>query len=104
MLDKKSDNSKGFAYHIKFEHNLWNYLFYIAYVQNKEKTEYTGMESYVANQIEKGEVDWFPLDRNSDFEGERSAESEGMIFNRIYQEKLVNLKESVTTLIYFKNT
>lgn len=98
-LDKKSDNDKGFEYHIKFEHNLWNYLFYVAYVQNKDHTEYTGMESYVANQIENEEIDWFPIERNADFEGERNAESENMIFSRIYQEKLVGLKETVNHTI-----
>lgn len=62
-LDRKSDSNKGYAYHVKYEHNLWHYLFFVAYVRDKEETELTGMESYVADQIEKEEVDWFPIER-----------------------------------------
>jgi len=39
---------------------MWNYLFYIAYVREKESTEYTGIESYVADQLERNEIQWFP--------------------------------------------
>lgn len=42
---------------------MWNYLFYIAYVREKEPTEYTGIESYVADQLERNEIQWFPYYR-----------------------------------------
>ena len=32
---------------------MWKYLYFIAYIREKEETEYTGIESYVANQLEK---------------------------------------------------
>lgn len=31
-LDKSSDSDKGFAFHIKYEHHMWNYVFYFAYL------------------------------------------------------------------------
>ncbi len=31
---------------------MWNYVFYLAYLNDKEKTEYTGIESYVSHKIE----------------------------------------------------
>jgi len=41
---------------------MWNYLFYMSYVQDKLSTEYTGIESYVAEKIDKDEnsIEWFP--------------------------------------------
>lgn len=39
---------------------MWNYLFYIAYLNDKKKTEYTGIESYVSEKLEKDEISWFP--------------------------------------------
>lgn len=39
---------------------MWNYLFYIAYLNDKETTEFTGIESYVAEKIKKEEISWFP--------------------------------------------
>lgn len=43
------------------DHYMWNYLFYIAYLLEKDVTEYTGIESYVADKIDKGEISWFPI-------------------------------------------
>ena len=42
---------------------MWNYLFYIAYVREKEPTEYTGIESYVADQLARKEILWFPFNK-----------------------------------------
>ena len=39
---------------------MWNYLFYIAYLKDKDPTEYTGIESYVADKVDKDEIGWFP--------------------------------------------
>lgn len=60
-LDKRVDHRQGFLYHVKIEHNLWNYIFFISYLKNKEKTEYTGFESYIANKLETNDITWFPL-------------------------------------------
>jgi hypothetical protein len=32
-LDKSSESDKGFKYHIKIEHYMWDYLFYRAYIE-----------------------------------------------------------------------
>jgi inositol 1,4,5-triphosphate receptor type 3 len=41
----------SFEEHIKLEHNIWNYLYFIVLVREKNKTDYTGPESYVALMI-----------------------------------------------------
>lgn len=77
ILDKKTGEKKGFIYHIQLEHNLWDYIFYILYLKHKEKTEYSGFESYVALKLDNEDISWFPLnkalslgDKNIDNEGE----------------------------------
>lgn len=35
-------------------------MFYIAYIKEKDKTEHTGLESYIAEQLENEEISWFP--------------------------------------------
>ncbi len=60
-MDKKGDNNKGFSYHVRAEHNMWNYFFFISYLKFKEKTEYSGFESYVAQKLEADDISWFPL-------------------------------------------
>ena len=42
---------------------MWNYLYYIAYFQDKEETEYTGIESYVALKLKNFDFSWFPFQR-----------------------------------------
>ena len=38
----------GFKRHITEDHNMWNYLFMLVHLREKESTEYNGWEQYVA--------------------------------------------------------
>jgi inositol 1,4,5-triphosphate receptor type 1/inositol 1,4,5-triphosphate receptor type 3 len=40
---------------------MWNYIFYIAYLRDKEVTEYGGIESYVSDKIKNQDHSWFPI-------------------------------------------
>jgi inositol 1,4,5-triphosphate receptor type 1 len=37
----------SFEEHVKCEHNMWHYLYFIVLVKVKDPTEFTGPESYV---------------------------------------------------------
>jgi len=41
----------SFEEHIKSEHSMWHYLYFLVLVKVKDPTEYTGPESYVAQMI-----------------------------------------------------
>lgn len=43
--DKFDNKTVSFEEHIKFEHNMWNYLCFIVLVRVKNKADYTGPES-----------------------------------------------------------
>ena len=47
VIEKITGQKMGFEMHLLLDHNFWNYLFFIAYIQNKKQTEHTGTESYV---------------------------------------------------------
>lgn len=53
----------GFENHFKHDHNLWDYLFYIAYLNCKgmkwDNTLTTG-ERYVVDKLDKGDNTWLP--------------------------------------------
>ena len=51
---------KGFLDHIENDHNEWNYIMFIAYLKGKESVEYSGIESYVRDMINKNELVWIP--------------------------------------------
>lgn len=52
-LDRSAFDNKtvSFEEHIRCEHNMWHYLYFIVLVRVKNPTEYTGPESYVASMI-----------------------------------------------------
>ncbi|XP_076859966.1 inositol 1,4,5-trisphosphate-gated calcium channel ITPR3 [Brachyhypopomus gauderio] len=58
--DKFDNKTVSFEEHINMEHNIWNYLYFIVLVREKNKTDYTGPESYVAHMIKNKNLDWFP--------------------------------------------
>ena len=81
MDRSKFDNKTvSFEEHIKHEHNMWHYLYFITLIKQKDKTEFTGPESYVYSCIEANNLDWFPRMRamslDERLEKEKNKESE----------------------------
>jgi hypothetical protein len=48
-LDRSKFDNKtvSFDEHIKLEHNMWHYLYFLILIKVKDKTEFTGPESFV---------------------------------------------------------
>ncbi|XP_075250121.1 inositol 1,4,5-trisphosphate receptor-like isoform X7 [Convolutriloba macropyga] len=61
-LDRGNFDNKSVSFeeHIKFEHNMWHYLYFIVLIKVKDPTEFTGPESYVYSLIKDRNLDWFP--------------------------------------------
>lgn len=52
-----------FETHIKEQHNMWAYLYFIKDIIDKEITEITSLERFVRNKVLAGEHDWIPTNR-----------------------------------------
>lgn len=50
--------------HIFVEHNLHAYLAFIIYVENKQKSECTGIEKWVKDNRDDGTISFFPINRS----------------------------------------
>ena len=59
-FDKTRD---GYDKHVKVDHNIWNYVYYLYYLKKMDKTEYTGLDTYVNSMIEKDDHFWIPLEQ-----------------------------------------
>jgi len=62
-LDRPDDDSSGeFERHIQFDHNLWNYVYYMVYLDTKDSSDYDGVESFIAQSIDDpdGDISWVP--------------------------------------------
>ena len=46
-----------FEHHVKREHNMWNYLYFMVLLKTKDPTEFTGSECYVAKALKVRETD-----------------------------------------------
>ena len=49
-----------FSEHIKQEHNISDYILYIAHLYQKDETEHNGLESYVFELAQQEVTSWLP--------------------------------------------
>lgn len=61
-LDK--DTSEGFNYHLEFDHCVWNYVYFIIHLKQKDSSDFNGTESQIYEQLEKEEMGWFPTNKS----------------------------------------
>uniref|UniRef100_A0A665X7W7 Inositol 1,4,5-trisphosphate receptor n=1 Tax=Echeneis naucrates TaxID=173247 RepID=A0A665X7W7_ECHNA len=91
--DKFDNKTVSFEEHIKSEHNLWHYLYFLVLVRVKDPTEYTGPESYVAQMIAEKNLEWFPRMRAMSLVSSEGDNEQNEM--RCLQEKL----DSTVTLV-----
>lgn len=53
-----------FEKHRNNEHNLWNYIKFIIFMEDKSKKDCNGVESELLEKIKKGDFSWIPLHRS----------------------------------------
>ena len=58
----------GFNAHVRQTHNMWQYLYFMVYLDQKCNDEYTGQESYVASKLDRDDVSFFPLHKSMELE------------------------------------
>jgi len=68
-------NALGFDYHIKHDHNMWNYLYFIVKVMQTEPEYFTTMELFVHEKVKASDISWFPLHRALVLEMQKANES-----------------------------
>lgn len=53
---------RPFDFHLKFEHNVWDYVNFLAYLTDTLKTDFTGNEYHLQTKYDKRSTDWLPID------------------------------------------
>jgi hypothetical protein len=53
----------SFREHVKSEHNMWQYLYFLHHLRRKQESEYNGQESFVHEKIKSGSLHFFPNKR-----------------------------------------
>jgi len=78
------ERTDNFERHISKEHNMWKYLAYLVYLQEKSKlymTDFTDIEDYVLDRYRNKDYMWIPVGRSLTLErhlakGEKEKKSE----------------------------
>jgi hypothetical protein len=63
IFDRSYDGAEGFQHHIKTQHNMWNYLYFIFFLWEQDKDDDDGLEQYVRRMVEGDKISWFPVNK-----------------------------------------
>ena len=92
VFDRASDKPNGFQEHIKKDHNMWAYLYFIIFVWEQDKDDDDGMELYVRNCIEEDDLSWFPMNKAMRLDGD---EDDGEELIRAVKDELDTVQVSL---------
>ena len=56
-----SKAGENFNLHRENEHHPWNYIFFLVHLDEKEKDDFNGTESYIYEKAKAGDISWFPI-------------------------------------------
>ncbi|XP_064599288.1 inositol 1,4,5-trisphosphate receptor type 1-like [Liolophura sinensis] len=56
-------HGKGFDHHVRNEHNMWSYVFFMIHLEDIKASDYTALELYVSKSLNREDYDFFPLNR-----------------------------------------
>lgn len=53
----------AFKQHIKYDQNLWSYIYFIMFIWEQDKDDDDGFETYVRKCIANNDLSWFPMNK-----------------------------------------
>jgi hypothetical protein len=65
----------AFLDHLKTDHNLWHYFFYIFFIWEQDRDDDDGLEFYVRSCIDEHSITWFPIGHSLSLQAETSDEN-----------------------------
>ncbi|XP_062618413.1 inositol 1,4,5-trisphosphate receptor type 1-like [Saccostrea cucullata] len=54
---------KGFDHHVRNEHNMWAYVFFLIHLEDVKTSDFTALELYVHKLVALENYDFFPMNR-----------------------------------------
>lgn len=104
IFDKRS---YGFNKHIRDDHNVWQYIYFLVHLQTKDPTEFNGIESYCDDEIKNRRINWVPLHKAicigdyDENEEDEDIEVNGFIMDRLdcLEEQMRDLNKSIHSVV-----
>ncbi|KAL9642967.1 hypothetical protein ABK040_010659 [Willaertia magna] len=83
-FDMYANEGLTFEKHVKEEHYLWNYVYFLIYLYEKPTTEFTGTEQYIYERCEEDDVaGFFPVFRSKTLESIESRTKNKTLTNKV---------------------
>ena len=92
VFDRASSEPEGFKTHVKIDHNIWNYLYFIFLLWEQDKDDDDGMEQYVRRAIEANEIAWFPLNKAIRLDAAKGGDD---LFNMKLRKSINQIESSI---------
>ena len=72
-IDREDFEQLGlnFKAHLQNDHNMWDYMFFKLYLEEKDPTDFTGLETYCWELIQQNKITWFPIKKAIIIEGKQ---------------------------------
>ena len=64
VFDREAGAQGGFEHHYKYEHNMWTYLLFLHYINEKSVDNLTGQEKYVYDMVANKDPGFFPVGKS----------------------------------------
>ena len=55
-----------FESHVREEHNLWNYVYFLVHLHINNPNDFNSIENFVWEKLEEQDYGWIPIDENAD--------------------------------------
>jgi hypothetical protein len=55
------NNGNGYVHLENIKHDRWKYMNFLFYLETKDSTDYSGIETYISLKLEDEDVTWVPL-------------------------------------------
>jgi hypothetical protein len=90
--------TKTFIEHIKTSHYMWDYVYFLVYLNQKSVTEHNGEELYVYENTQRGKYDWVPDKRCLEIDENEENDFDEMIKDKLEEnrKKIVEIKQGYT--------
>jgi hypothetical protein len=75
-FDRASAKGDGFKLHIRFDHNMWNYVRFMIFLWEQDRDDDDGLEQYVRRAIAANDLNWFPMNKAIRLEAARGNEED----------------------------
>jgi hypothetical protein len=87
--------SPSFDHHKDRSHYIWNYLYFIQYLQQKDQTEFSGVESYVFSMLQSKSQDWLPARTSFAAQNHGISNEDEDIMMKTIESKLSKIDDSL---------